>query len=151
MSEKSEQIKKIIEELLEKMDFLGEINLAEQDDGSLSVDIQSPEAAFLIGRDGENLAALQQISRALVNKKMKEPTHFALDVNNYHSGKIETIKAITRQAVKKVQQTGYIQWLPIMNSYERRIAHMVVAENEGVKSESEGVGETRRIKIEPVK
>jgi len=36
-----------------------------------------------------------------------------------------------------------------MNSYERRVVHLALKEIPGVKSESDGLGEERRIVIRP--
>jgi spoIIIJ-associated protein len=149
MSEKNSQIKKIIEELLLAMDFAGEVKIDEQQGDFLRIDVQSPEAAYLIGRGGENLAAFQQISRALIGKKIQEPLRFVVDVNDYQLGKIEMIKEMAIRAVGEVLKNNAPQWLSPMNAYERRIVHMIVAKNEGVISESEGIGEERRIKIMP--
>ncbi len=78
-----EQIKQIIEELLKVMDFEGEVELDEADQSFLRVNIVSSEAGFLIGRSGENLKALQQVARALANKKLGESVRFVVDINDY--------------------------------------------------------------------
>ena len=143
------KIKNTIEQLLRAMDFSGEVATDERDENFLRVNIQSDEAAYLIGRSGENLKALQHISRAIINRGLETPIHFIIDVNNYQSNRIELLKEIALSLAKEVAQKNEPRWLEPMNAYERRIIHLALADVAGIKTESEGVQNERRIVIRP--
>lgn len=149
MSNKLSQIKDIIEELLRQMDFSGEVVMDDQDPDFLRANIKSPEAAYLIGRGGEVLLALQEIIRSAVAKKISEPVRFIVDVNDYRQSRFVLLKEMAQRAAQEVQETGQEQWLAPMNSYERRVVHLALKEMSGIKSESDGLGEERRIVIRP--
>ena len=149
MQNKLTQIKDIIEEILRQMDFSGEVVMEDQDPEFLRANIKSPEAAYLIGRGGEVLLALQEIIRAAVAKKISEPVRFIVDVNDYRQSHFALLKEMAQRTAHEVQETGQEQWLAPMNSYERRVVHLALKEIPGVKSESDGLGEERRIVIRP--
>jgi spoIIIJ-associated protein len=56
---------------------------------------------------------------------------------------------MVRGLAEKVVSTGKPVSLANMSSYERRICHMIVADMEGIMSESEGEGEERHVVIKP--
>jgi len=149
MSPELLKIKEIIEELLRIMDFPGEVQIDSQSDGFWRVNIQSPEAAYLIGHNGDNLKALQQISRAIVSRRLGETANFVLDVNDYQSSRLERIKEMAADLAREVINHQQPRELAPMNAYERRIVHMALANLADVKTESTGEGETRRVVIRP--
>ncbi len=149
MEKNLSKIKNTIEQLLRAMDFSGEVTTDERDENFLRVNIQSDEAASLIGRSGENLKALQHISRAIINRGLETPIHFIIDVNNYQSNRIELLKEIALRLAKEVTQKNEPRWFEPMNAYERRIIHLALADVAGIKTESEGAQNERRIVIRP--
>ncbi len=147
---KQEKIKEIINGLLAAMDVGGQVADLEETQGEgLLVKIESPEAGYLIGRGGENLLALQQLSRALVNKKIADAPRLALDVNNYQQSRLEALKEMAQGLAQEAVTQKIPRWLPPMNAYERRVVHLLLVDRPDIKTESEGEGEARRIKIIP--
>ncbi|TSC53328.1 MAG: spoIIIJ-associated protein [Parcubacteria group bacterium LiPW_39] len=144
-----EKIKQIIEELLKVMDFEGRAELDDTEADFVRVNIVSPEAGFLIGRSGENLKALQQISRALVNRTLGQPLRFIVDINDYQKSRLALLKEMARHLAQEVAEQKVARWLAPMNAYERRAIHLELADFSGIKTESEGEGEERRVVIKP--
>ncbi len=142
------KIKEIIEKLLQVMDFSGEVNIASEEN-LIRANIQSPEASYLIGRSGDNLKALQQVARAIVGKQLLEQAHFIIDVNDYQKSRLELLKEIAKKMAQEAKERHEPKWLAPMNAYERRIVHLTLAVEPGIKTESEGEGEERRIVIKP--
>lgn len=152
MEEKFLEIKKIAEELLAAADFEG-VAALEENDGFLVVSIQSADAPYLIGHAGENLKALQQIIRLAVYKKLLDAPRLIVDVNQYQKNRLEFLKQIAKNLAREVAaqpRSCGARELPPMNAYERRIMHMFLAEIPGIKTESVGEGEERRVVIKPV-
>jgi len=149
MQPKLLKIKEIVEELLLVMDFTGEVKIEDKGEAFWRVNIQSPEAAYLIGRSGETLKALQQISRAVVSRRLGESVSFVLDVNDYQDNHFEIMKEMAQNLAREVIEKQQTRELAPMNAYERRLVHMALADLAGVKTESEGEGEKRRVIIRP--
>lgn len=148
--ETSQKIKELIETLIDATGLEGQVvDIAETDGGALA-QIESQEAGYLIGRNGDNLKALQQLARAIVSKKIIDSPRLTIDVNNYQQERLETLKSAAQSLAKEVVRQGSARYLPPMNAYERRVVHSALAEVEGIKTESEGLGEDRRIVIKPI-
>jgi spoIIIJ-associated protein len=103
--------------------------------------------AGLIGFRGRNLAAIQFVLSLIIRSQVGEGIRVLLDVNNYRSEQKVRLEAMVKNLAEKVLATGKEVSMANMSSYERRLCHMVLAEIEGVTSESEGEGEERHIVI----
>ncbi len=74
-----------------------------------------------------------------------------IDVNNYKERRFDNIRDIVLQAIDQVKESGQPFELPIMSPAERRVAHMVVQEEEGIETESTGEEGERRVVLKPSK
>lgn len=149
--DKLEIIKKTIKELLEKMNFESEVMIESQDENNLVVNIQTSQAGFLIGQAGANLESLQHLARVLVSKKIAQPIHFILDVNDYRKHRLELLRELAKSIAQQALTEKATLTLQPMPAYERRIIHLTLAENPQVATESIGQEPERRIVIKPVK
>jgi spoIIIJ-associated protein len=150
MEEKKETIKKIIEEILEKMTTKGRVEIYEETEGTRFV-IRTQEAGILIGENGQNLAALSHVIKKIVDARVKdlEGLPFSFDVNDYQLKKIEELRNIAKMNAQRVRYFKKEVVMPPMNSYERRIIHSALSEYPDVITESTGEGESRRVVIKP--
>ena len=147
---------KIAQNLVRRaMDFLSpdaDINSFEIDGDHIRINATVKEAGFIIGRDGENLRALQYILGLMVSKKTEgalTPFNFIFDINDYNKEKEDYLTALAKNTAHTVLETKKTIGLEPMSSFERRIIHLVVEKIEGVASESVGEGEERRVVIKP--
>ncbi len=150
--EKLSTIKEIIEEIIKTMNLDGrvvEVVEVNESDGGALARIASQEAGYLIGRNGDNLRALQQIIRAVVSKKIIDAPRLTIDINNYQQERLDMLKSAAQSLAQEVAQQSVSRYLPPMNAYERRIIHISLIDLPGIKTESEGEGEGRRIVIRP--
>ncbi|MFY9493023.1 MAG: R3H domain-containing nucleic acid-binding protein [Minisyncoccia bacterium] len=124
----------------------------ETSDGRTRVNASVDEAGFLIGRDGENLKAFQHILALMVSKKMNElltPASFVFDINNYQKEREDYLMALAKNAAYQVLENKKPAELEPMSAADRRIIHLTVEKIGGVKSESAGERENRRVIISP--
>ena len=147
---RNETILKFTCELLEKMNFEVEKAFVEDMDGEenqaiVGITVKNP--AGLIGFRGRNLAAIQFVLSLIIRSQIGEGIRALLDVNNYRSEQKVRLEGMVKNLAEKVLATGTEVSMANMSSYERRVCHMVLAEIEGVSSESEGEGEERHIVI----
>jgi len=147
--EKIAKIKEITEGFISAMGLDGLAVISEDASGGLLVGIESREAGYLIGRNGDNLKALQQLVRQAAVKKIAEPVRLMLDVNNYQQEALAALREGARNLARQAMEQQSPRFLPPMNAYERRAVHTALADMPGIKTESEGEGENRRIVIRP--
>jgi len=149
--ENIEFIKKTITELLEKMNFKGEVNIDSSDQDNILVNIRTDEAGFLIGQAGVNLDALQYLSRVLISKKSDKSVQFLLDVNDYRKNRINLLKELAKDISKQALLEKAAITLQPMPAYERRIIHLALVNHPEINTESVGDESERRIVIKPIK
>src|SRR5213592_1318853 len=136
----------VLRDLLALMGVEAEVAL---DNGPLheGIDVLGADLGALIGRGGENLVALQQITSAITSRRVGRTVHVPLDIEGYRRRREEQLKEIARRVASRVRASGQAVTLEPMLAYERRIVHLAVQDTPGVKTESVGVDPNRRVVI----
>jgi len=137
-------------ELLSKINYEVDNAFVEDvvgEEGQVLVSVTVSKPGGLIGFRGRNMAALQLILSLMVKKELGEWVKVLLDINNYRGEQKERLENMARELAGKVIETGEEVHMANMSSYERRICHLVLAEIDGITSDSEGEGEERHIVI----
>jgi spoIIIJ-associated protein len=111
------------------------------------IEVHGPDLGALIGRGGENLVALQQITSAITSRRVGRTVHVPLDIEGYRRRREEQLREIARRVASRVRANGQAVTLEPMLAYERRIVHLAVQDTPGVKTESVGVDPNRRVVI----
>ncbi len=101
----------------------------------------------LVGRNGEVLDALQELTRLAVQQATGERSKLMLDIAGWRAGKRAELSSLGTSAAKRVLETGKREELEPMTPFERKIVHDAVAKIDGVSSESEGAEPHRRVVI----
>jgi spoIIIJ-associated protein len=136
-----------LEELLDLLDFDGDIDLdVEGSRAVVSID-GSDDLNKLVGRGGEVLDALQELTRLAVHQKTGVRSRLMLDVASWRRRRREELAALGDKVARRVLQTGEREELSPMTPFERKIVHDAVAAVPGVHSESEGVEPSRRVVV----
>jgi spoIIIJ-associated protein len=113
-----------------------------------AVSIVGGDLDRLVGRNGEVLDALQELTRLAVLRETGERSRLMLDVGGHRARRREVLEGIARDAIAEVKDTGEPVSLKPMSPFERKVVHDVVA-GEGLASESEGVEPRRYVVITP--
>lgn len=112
---------------------------------------QGQDAGLLIGRKGETLAALQYMLNLIVNHQTHAHSTFGVDVEGYRQRREIALEELARRVADRVRQNGQPMTLEPMPAAERRIVHLVLAEDPDVQTVSIGEGEARKVAITPRK
>lgn len=115
----------------------------------VSLQIESPEAAFLIGFHGETLQALQLILSFVSHKVLGEWVRVNANVGDYRQKREEQLQRLAMNLAMKAKFSGEAQTIPNLTAAERRIIHLALADHPDVVSESEGEGQQRVLTIKP--
>jgi len=138
-----------LEELLDIADIDGDIDI-EVRNGRTYISIVAEEDSSglesLVGRDGEVLEALQELTRLAVLSATENRSRLVLDINGYRADRAGDLQQIAEDAIASVKETGKSVALAPMSAYERKIVHDAVADL-GFVSESEGEGAERHIVV----
>ncbi len=151
LDEQADAAADFLEELLSRMgiDASVEPNLEE---GVMYVDVLAAGAgdedmAILIGRHGQTLDALQELTRHVVTRRTGMRCRVIVDVEDYRKRQRDRLVAKAREVAKRVARTGREEELEPMAPYERKIVHDAVAAIPGVESSSRGEEPERRVVI----
>lgn len=125
------------------------VDVMRVDDDEVYAEIYGGDAGRLIGKNGRTLSALEQIVNAVVNRREGSHVRVNVDVGGYKRRRDERLRTQTENVVARVLKHGEPIEMDFMSAAERRVVHMVVAEFEGVVSESSGEGRERRVVVYP--
>ena len=123
----------------------------EGDAQGVLVSIQTQEhSKLLIGKNGQNLQALEHVVRVALARVQEGGRPVVIDVNEYRQTKTAQLVESVKQAAGRVRDTGKPEALPPMTSYERRVVHTELASWHDVATESVGQDPQRRVVIKPL-
>ncbi len=138
-----------LEQLLDVLDFDGDIDLdVDGDRAVVSID-GGDDLSKLVGRKGEVLDALQELTRLAVHQKTGERSRLMLDIARWRRQRRDELAALGQKVAERVLASGEREELSPMTPFERKIVHDAVAAVDGVHSESEGVEPSRRVVVLP--
>ena len=137
-----------LEELLDIADLDGDLDM-DVDGDRASVSIVGAELQQLVGRDGEVLDALQELTRLAVLRETGERSRLMLDVAGHRARLREELTVQGTKASDEARASGEPVRLRPMTPFERKIVHDAVAAVDGVRSESEGAEPSRRVVVLP--
>lgn len=147
--------KKILQKIIDEIsDYLGQrtkvsfINSPEDPTITL-VNLSTSDPAFLLAEGGSNLIAWQHICRIIFFKRTGVIGNFVIDINNYRHDRQQYLTDLAIDTAQKVSAENRLVILKPMNSYERRIIHLTLAQDKRVATESLGEAGERRVIIKP--
>ncbi|MEU4949807.1 protein jag [Streptomyces lavendulae] len=140
-----------LEGLLDIADLDGDIDMdVEADRAAVSIvsDSAGRDLQKLVGRDGEVLEALQELTRLAVHRETGDRSRLMLDIAGFRAKKREELAALGAKAAEDVKSSGEPLKLAPMTPFERKVVHDAVAAA-GLKSESEGEEPQRFVVVLP--
>jgi predicted RNA-binding protein Jag len=125
---------------------------AEVSDGPevLKVELAGADRGFFMEPDGsaEVLRATEHLLLRLYGAALM-PRALRLSGEGFREQRDAALAAEARRLAEAVLGDGQPREMPSLNSYERRVVHMTLAEVPGVTTASAGEGPTRRLTIAP--
>lgn len=102
---------------------------------------------ILIGKRGRTINSLSLVLKQYLYNELGFNFNFILDVSDYKLKNQKRIESLAKKIAKEVSRTKIDAKLDPMNSYERRIVHTILSENEFIKTESIGEEPNRCVVI----
>jgi spoIIIJ-associated protein len=151
LDEQGEIAADFVDAVLERMGISATVE-PNVDEGTMYVDVigtdeDDEDMGLLIGRHGQTLEALQELTRAVIGQRMGIRSRVVVDVEDYRKRQIDRLRERIREAAQRVARTGQPEELEPMNPFLRKVVHDTVGEVTGATSASEGEGLDRRVVI----
>ncbi len=146
--EKSEQVRVFLNGLLEHMDAKAEVKVYEVEKGRYKVILEGEKLGALIGRRGETLDAIQQLTNYSINRGGESKrARVQIDAENYREKREESLERLAQKVAGKVVKYRRNVTLEPMNAYERHVIHTALQDTQYVTTFSIGTEPNRRVVV----
>ena len=146
--EKSEQIRTFLSGLLEHMDAKADVKVYEVEKNRYKVILEGEKLGALIGRRGETLDAIQQLTNYSINRGGESKrARVQIDAENYREKREESLERLAQKVAGKVVKYRRNVTLEPMNAYERHVLHTALQDTQYITTFSIGTEPNRRVVV----
>jgi len=142
--EKVQKITQFLNGLMEHLDVQAAPEIFVTDEGSYKVILQGQDLGAIIGRRGETLDAIQQLTNYAVNHGQSKRVRIHIDAEGYRAKREESLQRLAVKVAGKVVKYRKNMTLEAMNAYERHVIHTALQDYPNVTTYSTGVEPNRR-------
>lgn len=118
-------------------------------EGIVEVQVQGEGLGALIGPKGSTLAALQELTRTVLQRQGSAEGRIVVDVNGYRKRRQEALARFAQEVAVEVIASGAKRALEPMPAPDRKVVHDAVSSIAGISSSSEGEEPYRRVVLVP--
>ena len=130
--------------LLTHMESPAAVKVYEEEKGRYKVILEGQKLGALIGRRGETLDAIQQLTNYAVNHGQSKRVRIQIDAEGYRAKREESLQRLAVKVAGKVVKYRKNVTLEAMNAYERHVIHTALQDYPNVTTFSTGVEPNRR-------
>ena len=141
---KAAQIRQFLTGLMEHLNVQAEPEIFVTDEGGYKVILQGQDLGAIIGRRGETLDAIQQLTSYSVNRGASKRVRIHVDAEGYRAKREESLQRLAVKVAGKVIKYRKNMTLEPMNAYERHVIHTALQDYPNVTTYSTGVEPNRR-------
>ena len=146
-TEDADRIRAFLTGLLEHMDCRAQVQVYEEEKNRYKVILEGQRLGALIGRRGETLDAIQQLTNYAVNSGRDKRVRIHVDAENYRAKREQSLESLANKVAGKVLKYRRSVTLEPMNAYERHVIHAALQDKEGVTTYSIGTEPNRRVVV----
>ena len=133
--------------LLTHMESPAAVRVYEEEKGRYKVILEGQKLGALIGRRGETLDAIQQLTNYTVNSGSEKRIRVHVDAENYRARREASLESLAMKVAAKVKKYRRSVTLEAMNAYERHVIHAALQDVKGVTTYSVGTEPNRRVVV----
>jgi spoIIIJ-associated protein len=148
---KADKALAFIRDVIAKMGVDASVEVVSDRARQVELDIAGPDANILIGKRGSTLFALQFLTNRVVNRGPVGRRYVVLDVEGYRARRERGLAAVALKLGEQAVREGKVITFDPMSPRERRVVHLALAKFPGLRTQSEGEGDARRVQIIPTK
>ena len=147
LDDNARRITEFLTGLLEHMDSPAQVQVTETEKGRYSEVLEGQKLGQLIGRRGETLDAIQQLTNYAVNSGRDKRLRIHVDAENYRAKREQSLESLAHKVAGKVLKYRRSVTLEPMNAYERHVIHAALQDKAGVTTYSVGTEPNRRVVV----
>ena len=147
MNDIQEFIEEFLQTYFRNLNMEADVEVTRNEDNSFKVVVNGDNNAILIGKNGQTLEAIKNVVNAAANAQFKCHVYMTVDINGYKEERYEKLKATVERIARTVVKTRVSARLGDLTSDERKIVHQHLNGMAHIRTESEGDGNNRRLKI----
>lgn len=141
-------IEKIVAKYVKELEIDGTFTVVENGE-LVDIIMETRDTGIVIGYHGEILESLQLVFSLAIAKKLERFVRVSLEVDGYKKNRIEYLENLAGQVKEKALAENKEQVLMSLKSWERRVIHIYLQNDEQVTSESSGEGRDRVLLVKP--
>jgi spoIIIJ-associated protein len=123
--------------------------VTEPEPDNIEISFQGFDLPLLLGHNAELLDALQYIARRAFAPAVASGIQIDFDANGYRDARKEELQLMAQKAAERVKTSKVPFVFDPMSAQDRRAIHTALVDIEGIRTESEGDGQMRRVKVLP--
>ena len=143
----AQRITAFLSGLMEHLDSEAAIKVYEAEKGRYKVILEGQSLGQLIGRRGETLDAIQQLTNYAVNSGNEKRIRVHVDAENYRARREASLESLAAKVAAKVKKYRRSVTLEAMNAYERHVIHAALQDVKGITTYSIGTEPNRRVVV----
>jgi spoIIIJ-associated protein len=141
------EIESFVKDLIDRSSLDLRVEVTQPEPDNIQVTFQGFDLPLLLGHNAELLDAFQYIARRAFAEDVADGLQLDFDANGYRQSRLSELELMAQKAAEKVKATRVPFVFDPMNAQDRRIIHMAIVDFPGIRTESEGEGQMRRVKI----
>ena len=142
--------KNVLQRIIDLITIDAEISF-EKKPGQILFYIKGGNVAILIGKQGQTLEAMQYLVEKIVNKHSEQRIRIQIDIEGYLEKRQNNLKRLAGRLAEKAKRSGKPITIGQMNAHDRRIVHLALRDDSGVRTQSVGDGFLKKLLIFPRK
>lgn len=147
MDQVADEAVSAIQSVLQGFGITASIEEYEGDDGEIILDVVGDDLGVLIGRHGRTLDAIQTLTSAITNRRLGYRYPILVDIEGYRNRRRVKLEEIGHRAADRAVRQGTPVKLRPMSSYERKVIHMSLREDQRIVTASEGEEPFRQVVV----
>ena len=146
----AQSAKKVLEDILQLLETNGTVEYSLEAE-RIVLNIKGDGSGLLIGRKGQTLDALEYLVNKIIHKDAEDTKRIIVDTENYRARREESLIQLAQRLGEKAKKMGRPVTISPMNAHDRRIIHLALQEDKGLRTRSTGTGLFRKLIISPEK
>ncbi|MBK9315920.1 MAG: hypothetical protein IPM55_17000 [Acidobacteria bacterium] len=144
-----DRIETFVKDLVDKSSLDLRVEVTETAPSTIEVSFLGFDLPLLLGHNAELLDALQYVARRAFATAVAEGVQIDFDAGGYRETRRQELELMAQKAAERVKVSKVPFVFDPMNAQDRRIIHTALVDFDGIKTESEGEGQMRRVRVYP--
>jgi spoIIIJ-associated protein len=141
-----ESIQADLSEIVQLMGFESEVSV-QVVDKAIHCHINGAHEESIVGPDGRTLDSLQYLIRKMVSRRLPNRMIVDLDAGNFRERRMKELQQLAAEMAEQVKENGKTKAISALNPSERRVVHVALQDDKGVRSRSVGDGIFKKVLI----